>query len=107
MPSAVILPNHVFTGRLSKAIKAVNQYLCTFFNQKLTTAYLESAEERECCRKYFFINLHKKMLPDLAGIDSGHELDVHPTEPLRSASRGDIWMSKTGRVDILICDKVS
>ena len=43
----------------------VNQYLCTFFRQKLTTALLESAEGRK--RKYFLINLHERMLP--AGLE--------------------------------------
>ena len=33
--------------------------LCTFFHQKLTTAFPESAEGREW--KYFVINLHERM----------------------------------------------
>ena len=48
--------------------KLFNQYLCAFFGQKLTTALLESAEGRKWLRKYFMINLHERILPDLAGI---------------------------------------
>ena len=61
----------------------VNQYFCTFFSQKLTTALLESAERREW---HFMINLHERMLPDSAGILSAtpdHQLVVHQTDPSR------------------------
>ena len=42
----VSLPNHTFPGE-GFVLKVVNQHLCTFFPQKLTTALLESAEEGE------------------------------------------------------------
>ena len=57
---------------------------CTFFCQKLTTVLLESAE----WRKYFKINLHERKLPTWQGSNPqppDHQLDVHPTEPRRSA----------------------
>ena len=62
MSSTVSLPNHMFSW-VVLVLQAINQYLCTFFPQKLTTALLESVEERmtienisrsistvECCR---------------------------------------------------------
>ena len=44
--STVILPNHTFSWT-GLVLLDVNQYLCTFFCQKHTTALLESAEGRE------------------------------------------------------------
>ena len=38
----------------------VNQYLCIFIFQKLTTAIVESVEGENDHRKYFMINLHEK-----------------------------------------------
>ena len=50
----------------------VNQYLCTFICQKLTTAECSSwirGRGRMTVKKYFIISLHKKKkLPDLEGI---------------------------------------
>ena len=44
--SAVSLPNHTI-GWTGLVLEAVNQFLCTFFRQKLTTALLESGEGRK------------------------------------------------------------
>ena len=44
--SSIILPGYTFSW--AGLVLAVKQYLCTFFHQKLTTALLESVEEREC-----------------------------------------------------------
>ena len=70
MSSAVSLPNHTFTGRLSPLSGYL--VLCTFFHQKLTTV----SGERMCTilgnnqregendhRKYFMINLYERMFP--------------------------------------------
>ena len=47
MSSAVSLPNNTFSWT-GLVLKAVDQYLCIFFRQKLTTSLLESAEGRKC-----------------------------------------------------------
>ena len=44
--------------------------LCTFFRQKLITAFLESAEGRDDRRKYFMINLHERMVLTSAGVEA-------------------------------------
>ena len=52
MSSAVSLPNHTFSCA-GLVLLAVNQYLCTFFRQKLATALLKSVERRERPWKIF------------------------------------------------------
>ena len=47
----------------------VNQFLCTFFSQKLITALLESAEGSGDHRKHFMINIYERMLPTRQGLD--------------------------------------
>ena len=64
----------VYVDRLSPLN---NQYLCTFFCQKLITAFLNQRKRKKGHRKYFMIN-PQQMLRDLVGISS-----MHPTEPLR------------------------
>ena len=65
--SAFNLPNNTFSWA-GLVLWAVNQYLCTFICQILTTALLESVEGNDR-RKYFVINLHKRILPDPIGIE--------------------------------------
>ena len=52
MSCAVSLPNYTFSWTVS-VLLAVNQYLWTFFRQKLTSAPLESAKGREWPLKIF------------------------------------------------------
>ena len=83
----------------------VNQYLCTFFCQKLTTALLESAEGREQLKKIFH-NLFKRMLHYLVGVKPATSWT-----PVRSASdwatQADLKESKISQTStIVICQNL-
>ena len=92
MSSAVSLPNHTLS-RDGLVLDVLNQYFCTFFYQKLTTALLESAEWRaiswsvstkECCQTRRGSN------PRLLDLQS----DTHPTKPPRPANT--FWDQRSG-----------
>ena len=71
---------------------SVNQYLCTFFHQKLTIALLESAKGREYDRrKYFMINSHERILLNPVGIEP------MTWSPVRCASN---WAIEIGPSDM-------
>ena len=67
MLSAVSLPNHFSWAGL--VLYAFNHVLMHILSSELTIALLESAGENDR-RKYFMINLHKRMLlPSPTGIE--------------------------------------
>ena len=54
-------------GRLSPL--SGSPVLCTFFRQKLTTAFLNQRKRENDRRKYFMINFQERMLPTMVGIE--------------------------------------
>ena len=57
--------NFFYLGRLS--LYAVNQHLCTFRNWR--QPFLNQLKGKNDRRKYFMVNLHKRMVAGLAGIE--------------------------------------
>ena len=65
MSSAVSLPNHMFTEQA--VLETVNQYCAHSFTRNWQLPFLNQRKEENDRRKYFMINLHKRMLHYLGG----------------------------------------
>ena len=62
----------LFSSRLSPL--SVYQYLCIFFCKKLQWSFLNQPKGENDRRNYFMINLHGRILPNPAGIQSATSL---------------------------------
>ena len=85
LSSVVSLPKtHTFFWE-GLVLLAINQYLCTFFHQKLS---LNQQKGENDGRKYLMINLHERMLPaqwELNLRPPDYQWDAHQTDSPKPA----------------------
>ena len=82
-------------------LKAVNQYCAHSFARNWQLPFLNQWKGENDHRKYFIINLHKRMLPtrwELNPQHPDHQSDRHPSEPLRQA-----WTQVTVLFICILC----
>ena len=85
MFSVVSLPHHIFTGQ---ALSLFNQYCAHSFARNWQLPFLNQQKRENDHRKYFMINLHKRMFSTWQGSNlkaPDQHLYAHPTESPRGS----------------------
>ena len=91
MSRAVSIPHHTFTGQVSQWLTSIAHILSPETDNCSSQVRIRKVSDR---RKYFLINLHKRMLGKTSGGGTLNLLitDVHPTDLPRPAIRVDASM---------------